>query len=84
MNTSFYYHHILYIYYFYDNYEIVIDRHLAIKRAIDIAEEGDMVMILGKGNETYEKLKTETICFNDIEEAYQAVANREIREGSTN
>ena len=57
----------------YDNYEIVIDRHEAIQRAIDIAEEGDMVMILGKGNETYEKLKNEVIYFNDIEEAKNAL-----------
>ena len=57
----------------YDNYEIVIDRHEAIKRAINIAEEGDMVMILGKGNETYEKLKNEVIYFNDMEEARNAL-----------
>lgn len=63
-----------------DNYEIVIDRREAIQKAVDMAEEGDMVLILGKGNETYEKLKTETIYFNDIEEAYQAVENRKAKE----
>ncbi len=57
----------------YDNYEIVIDRREAIKRAINIAQEGDMVMILGKGNETYEKLKDEVIYFNDMEEAENAL-----------
>ena len=35
-----------------------------------------MVLILGKGNETYEKLKDETIYFNDMEEAYKAIENR--------
>ncbi len=59
-----------------DNYEIVVDRREAIQKAIDMAEEKDMVLILGKGNETYQKLKDETIYFNDIEEAYQAVKNR--------
>ena len=59
-----------------DNYEIVVDRREAIQKAIDMAEEKDMVLILGKGNETYEKLKNETIYFNDIEEAYKAVENR--------
>ena len=49
-----------------------------------MAKEKDMVLILGKGNETYEKLKDKTIYFNDEEEAYQAVANRKIREGVTN
>ena len=60
----------------YDNYEIVIDRHEAIKRAINIAQEGDMVMVLGKGNETYEKLKDEVIYFNDIEECEKALEER--------
>ena len=67
-----------------NNYEVVIDRRAAIKKAIDMAEENDMVLILGKGNETYEKLKDGTIYFNDLEEAYNAVAERKIREGVTN
>ena len=62
------------------NYEVVIDRREAIQKAIDMANENDMVLILGKGNETYEKLKDEVIYFNDIEEAYHAVAKRQIRE----
>ncbi len=57
-------------------YEIVVDRREAIERAINIAEENDIVLILGKGNETYEKLKTETIYFNDEEEAMNALKNR--------
>ena len=62
------------------NYEIVIDRREAIEKAINMAEAKDMVLILGKGNETYEKLKDQTIYFNDIEEAYNAVAARKIKE----
>ena len=60
-----------------DNYEIVVDRREAIEKAINMAEENDMVLILGKGNETYMKLKDETIYFNDEEEAYKAVEKRE-------
>ncbi|MBO5138127.1 MAG: UDP-N-acetylmuramoyl-L-alanyl-D-glutamate--2,6-diaminopimelate ligase [Bacilli bacterium] len=67
----------------YDNYEIVVDRRRAIRRAIDIAGENDMVLILGKGNETYQKLKDETIYFNDIEEAYLAVKIRKERENKS-
>jgi len=63
------------------NYEIVLDRREAIQKAINMAQDNDMVLILGKGNETYEKLKNETIYFNDIEEAYNAVAKRKIKEG---
>ena len=33
-----------------------------------MAKENDMVLVLGKGNETYQKLKDKTIYFNDIEE----------------
>lgn len=50
------------------NYEVIIDRHDAIKQAIFMAEKDDIVMVLGKGNETYQKLKDKTIYFNDIEE----------------
>ncbi len=62
------------------NYEIVIDRRKAIQKAVDMAREKDIVLILGKGNETYQKLKNETIYFNDVEEAYQAVVNRNMKE----
>ena len=52
-----------------DNYKIIIDRSEAIGYAIDIAQDGDMVLILGKGNETYQKMKDGEIYFNDEEEA---------------
>lgn len=57
-------------------YEIVVDREEAIKRAIYLANKNDMVLILGKGNETYEKLKNETIYFNDIEKAKKYIKER--------
>lgn len=59
-----------------DNYRIIIDRRSAIKYAIDIALDGDVVLILGKGNETYQKLKTGTIYFNDEEESIKALEER--------
>ena len=57
-------------------YEIVVDRAKAIKRAIEIAQPNDIVLVLGKGNETYEKLKDKVIYFNDIEEATRALKAR--------
>ena len=57
-------------------YEIVVDRRKAIEKAINIAKENDIVLILGKGNETYEKLKDKTIYFNDEEEAMKALKRR--------
>lgn len=64
----------------YTNFEIVVDRRDAIRKAISMAGAKDIVLILGKGNESYQKLKDKTIEFNDIKEAYQAVAERNIRE----
>lgn len=57
-------------------YEVVIDRKEAIERAINLANKNDIVLILGKGNETYEKLKTKTIYFNDEEVAMKALERR--------
>ena len=57
-------------------FEVVIDRSLAIKRAIDLAKKDDIVLVLGKGNETYEKLKDKTIYFNDIEECKKWITER--------
>ena len=67
-----------------NNYEIVIDRREAIKKAVGMANEKDMVLILGKGSETYQKLSTGKVYFSDIEEAYNAVASRKLDEGVIN
>ncbi len=57
-------------------YEIVVDRSLAIKRAIEIAGDNDMVLILGKGDENHQILKDKTIHFNDKEEAIKWTKER--------
>ena len=59
-----------------DKYIKIVDRKEAIKYAIDIAKKGDMILILGKGNETYETLKDGKIYFNDIEEAKKALKEK--------
>ena len=56
------------------NYEIIIDRKEAIKKAISMAKENDIVLILGKGNESYQKIGTEKVYFNDIEEVKKIIA----------
>ncbi len=43
------------------NYEVYPDRQDAIIRAINIATPGDIVLLAGKGHETYQILKDETI-----------------------
>lgn len=55
------------------SYEVIIDRREAIQHAIGEAKTGDMVIIAGKGHETYQILKDKTIHFDDREEARQAL-----------
>jgi UDP-N-acetylmuramoyl-L-alanyl-D-glutamate--2,6-diaminopimelate ligase len=55
-------------------YEVEVDRRAAISRAIGLAGPGDVVVIAGKGHETYQELADRTIPFDDRE-----VAREEIR-----
>lgn len=59
-----------------DKFERIVDRSTAIKHAINMANTNDMVLILGKGNETYEALKNGKVYFNDVEEAENALKER--------
>ncbi len=51
----------------FDRYIIDADRESAIKRAIDLAEIGDLVAIAGKGHENYQIFSDRTIEFDDFE-----------------
>jgi UDP-N-acetylmuramoyl-L-alanyl-D-glutamate--2,6-diaminopimelate ligase len=46
-----------------------VDRERAIRRALAEAREGDVVVLAGKGHETYQVLKDKTISFDDREVA---------------
>ena len=50
-----------------DKYIVIENRKEAIKKAINIAKEGDVIVIAGKGHETYQILKNETIHFDERE-----------------
>lgn len=56
-----------------DNYIIEEDREKAIVKAIELAEKNDIVLIVGKGHETYQILGRHKIHFDDRE-----IARREI------
>lgn len=60
-------------------YEVEPDRSKAIKLAIDMAEDGDTVLIAGKGHEDYQIFADKTIHFDDVEHARTAVTEREGR-----
>ncbi|MCA9395460.1 MAG: UDP-N-acetylmuramoyl-L-alanyl-D-glutamate--2,6-diaminopimelate ligase [Candidatus Omnitrophica bacterium] len=47
------------------DYEVVVDREQAIARGLNIAGEGDIVLIAGKGHEDYQVLGDRRIDFNE-------------------
>ncbi|MHB9145176.1 MAG: UDP-N-acetylmuramoyl-L-alanyl-D-glutamate--2,6-diaminopimelate ligase [Symbiobacteriia bacterium] len=57
-------------------YETLVDRTAAIERAVEVAEPGDVVVIAGKGHETYQIFHDRTIHFDDREVAAAAVRRR--------
>jgi len=62
-------------------HEVEPDRAGAIRRAIQIACPGDVVIIAGKGHEDYQILGREKIHFDDREHAREALAERGFRCG---
>lgn len=52
------------------------DRRSAIQRAVDEAEEGDVVLILGRGHEPMQEIGEERHPFDDRQVARQALFNR--------
>ncbi|MGL4665939.1 MAG: UDP-N-acetylmuramoyl-L-alanyl-D-glutamate--2,6-diaminopimelate ligase, partial [Clostridium butyricum] len=58
-----------------DNYIIIENRHDAIKKAIELAEKDDVIVIAGKGHETYQILKDKTIHFDEREVVKEILDN---------
>jgi UDP-N-acetylmuramoyl-L-alanyl-D-glutamate--2,6-diaminopimelate ligase len=52
------------------------DRHSAIRRALDAAAPGDIVVIAGKGHETYQEVAGRRLPFDDAAEARSALSAR--------
>ncbi|MBE6047444.1 MAG: UDP-N-acetylmuramoyl-L-alanyl-D-glutamate--2,6-diaminopimelate ligase [Clostridium sp.] len=59
-----------------DNYEVIENRKDAIKRAIELAGEGDVIVIAGKGHEDYQILNTGKIHFDEREVVDDILKNR--------
>jgi UDP-N-acetylmuramoyl-L-alanyl-D-glutamate--2,6-diaminopimelate ligase len=60
------------------HYEKLIDRAEAIARAIALAQPRDIVLIAGKGHETYQEFADNTVPFDDIQVARRALENHPI------
>jgi UDP-N-acetylmuramoyl-L-alanyl-D-glutamate--2,6-diaminopimelate ligase len=52
----------------------LVDRRKAIFRAIEMAREGDLVLIAGKGHETYQIIGDHVVHFDDAEVAREAMS----------
>ncbi len=59
-----------------NNYEAVPDRAEAITRAISLAQPRDIVLIAGKGHETYQEFADHTVPFDDLQVAQRALENQ--------
>ncbi|HHW55738.1 MAG: UDP-N-acetylmuramoyl-L-alanyl-D-glutamate--2,6-diaminopimelate ligase [Bacillota bacterium] len=57
-------------------YEVIPDRKEAIAAAIAMARKGDMVILAGKGHETYQIIGDKTLPFDDREVAREALRRK--------
>ena len=55
----------------------ITDRHEAIRAAVMLASPGDIILVAGKGHETYQEVKGVRHHFDDKEEVRAAFAARE-------
>jgi UDP-N-acetylmuramoyl-L-alanyl-D-glutamate--2,6-diaminopimelate ligase len=60
------------------NYEVIVDRRAAIERAVELAQPRDIILIAGKGHETYQEFADRTIDFDDVAVAQKALQNKPI------
>ena len=61
-----------------DRYEKVAGRAEAIARAIALAQPRDIILIAGKGHETYQEFVDHTVPFDDIQVARRAIEDRPV------
>ena len=62
-----------------NNYIVKEDREEAIMEAIKIAQKGDIILIAGKGHETYQILGRKKIHFDDREIARREIVKRKMK-----
>ena len=60
------------------NYEKIVDRAGAIQRAVGMAQMRDIVLIAGKGHESYQEFADKKIPFDDVQVARAAIEARPV------
>lgn len=58
------------------NHEVVADRRAAIRRAVALAEAGDIVLVAGKGHEDYQEFADRKVPFDDVAESAAAIRGK--------
>jgi UDP-N-acetylmuramoyl-L-alanyl-D-glutamate--2,6-diaminopimelate ligase len=61
-------------------YTKIVDREEAISLAIEIARDGDIILIAGKGHEDYQIFADRTIQFDDVKVATRFLREKKIAE----
>ncbi len=61
------------------HYEKIADRAEAIAHAISLAQPRDVVLIAGKGHESYQEFSDHTIPFDDVQVAKRALENQPVQ-----
>ncbi|MDR1657351.1 MAG: UDP-N-acetylmuramoyl-L-alanyl-D-glutamate--2,6-diaminopimelate ligase [Deltaproteobacteria bacterium] len=56
-----------------DHFLVVPDRRQAIRLAVNLMEQGDLVLVAGKGHETYQIIGRQKIKFDDVQEVAAAL-----------
>lgn len=59
-------------------HEVFVDRREAVRAAVLAARPGDVLVIAGKGHETYQIIGDQTLPFDDREVAREAIAERAV------
>ncbi len=60
------------------NYEVIVDRREAIFKAVAMAQPRDIILIAGKGHETYQEFADRTVPFDDAAVAREALENKRL------
>jgi UDP-N-acetylmuramoyl-L-alanyl-D-glutamate--2,6-diaminopimelate ligase len=60
------------------NYEVIVDRREAIFKAVAMAQPRDIILIAGKGHETYQEFADHTAPFDDAAVAREALESKRV------
>ena len=61
-----------------NHFEKIVDRTEAINRAVELAQARDIILIAGKGHESYQEFADRTIPFDDIQVARRAIESHPV------